>query len=107
MTNPNLLPSLFFIPTEHCLPAGWQSSPAGRTDQSFRVQMDAFFYARTAHTRHEVKHMSYVSPNIRSQFESMPIHLKNAILERDVHLENMADLMSCLEQIIKEGERRA
>ena len=48
--------------------------------------------------------MSYVSPKIRTQFESMPINLKNAILQRDVRLESMADLMSCLEQIIKEGE---
>ena len=51
--------------------------------------------------------MSYVSPKIRAQFESMPIHLKNAILERDVRLENLADLMACLERIIEEGEPNA
>lgn len=51
--------------------------------------------------------MSYVSPSIRSQFESMPIDLKNAILERDVKLENMNDLMAVLERIIAEGEGRA
>lgn len=51
--------------------------------------------------------MSYVSPNIKDKFESMPIDLKNAILERDVRLENMNDLMAVLEQIIAEGEGRA
>lgn len=51
--------------------------------------------------------MSFVSPTIQRQFESMPIHLKNAILERNVRLESMADLMSCLEQIIQEGEPKA
>ncbi|MBC5735897.1 hypothetical protein [Lawsonibacter faecis] len=51
--------------------------------------------------------MSYVSPKIKAQFESMPINLKNAILERDVRLENMADLMACLERIIEEGEPNA
>lgn len=51
--------------------------------------------------------MSYVSPKIRDKFESMPIDLKNAILERDVRLENMNDLMAVLERIIAEGEGRA
>lgn len=48
--------------------------------------------------------MSYINPKIKAQFESMPIDLKNEILRRNVHLENMADLMSCLERIIQEGE---
>lgn len=51
--------------------------------------------------------MSYVSPSIKEKFESMPIDLKNAILERDVRLENMNDLMAVLERIIAEGEGRA
>ncbi len=51
--------------------------------------------------------MSYVSPKIRDKFESMPIDLKNAILERDVRLENMNDLMAVLERIIAEDEGRA
>ena len=59
------------------------------------------------HTKREVRNMSYVSPKIKAQFESMPISLKNAILERDVRLENMADLMACLERIIEEGEPNA
>lgn len=48
--------------------------------------------------------MSYVSPHIKEKFESMPLDLKNAILARNVHLENMNDLMSVLEQIIAEGK---
>ena len=50
--------------------------------------------------------MSYVSPHIKEKFESMPLDLKNTILARNVHLENMNDLMSVLEQIIAEGEGR-
>lgn len=51
--------------------------------------------------------MSYVDPKIKSQFESMPIDLKNVILARNVRLETMADLMACLEAIIQEGEPNA
>lgn len=50
--------------------------------------------------------MSYVSPSIKSKFESMPVDLKNAILKRGVRLENMGDLMNVLENIIAEGEGR-
>ena len=48
--------------------------------------------------------MSYVSPAIREKFESLPIDLKNVILEKDLRLENMSDLIDCLEQIVSEGE---
>lgn len=58
------------------------------------------------HTKDEVIEMSFVSPKIKSKFESMPIDLKNAILARDVRLENMDDLMTVLEQIIAEDEGR-
>lgn len=51
--------------------------------------------------------MSYVSPAIRPQFESLSIDLKNAILSRDVHLENLHDLIAVLERIVSEGERAA
>lgn len=51
--------------------------------------------------------MSYVNPAIRDKFESMPIDLKNAILNMDVRLESMSDLMTCLERIVAEGERHA
>ena len=51
--------------------------------------------------------MSYVSPAIRPQFESLFIDLKNAILSRDVHLENLHDLIAVLERIVSEGERAA
>lgn len=48
--------------------------------------------------------MSYVSPSIRMKFETLPIDLKNVILERNVQLNNMQDLMQVLEDIIAEGE---
>ncbi len=47
--------------------------------------------------------MSYVSPKLRAQFESLEIDLKNEILSRDVHLETLGDLISVLEQIVSEG----
>lgn len=47
--------------------------------------------------------MSYVSPGIKDQFESMPVDLKNEILSRDVRLESMSDLMGILEKIVKEN----
>lgn len=67
----------------------------------------SYIFSDYRHNKSEVRKMSFVSPKIKAQFESMPIHLKNAILERNVRLENMADLMSCLEQIIQEGESQA
>lgn len=51
--------------------------------------------------------MSYVSPKIRTQFESLSINLKNEILSRNVHLENLNDLISVLEKIVDEGEGNA
>jgi hypothetical protein len=49
--------------------------------------------------------MSHVAPAIREKFESLPIELKNSILERDVQLNNIYDLMHVLEQIVAEGEK--
>lgn len=48
--------------------------------------------------------MSYVAPAVREKFETLPIELKNSILERDVRLNNIYDLMHVLEQIVAEGE---
>ncbi|WP_165920923.1 hypothetical protein [Muricomes intestini] len=47
---------------------------------------------------------SYVAPEIRDKFESLPINLKNCILERNVQLNNIYDLMHVLEDIVAEGE---
>lgn len=47
---------------------------------------------------------SYVSPKIQDKFESLSIDLKNAILERDVHLNSIHDLIRVLEQIVAEAE---
>lgn len=58
-------------------------------------------------TMQEVNPMPHVSPAIRPQFESMPPHLQEAVLAMDVRLDTMADLMSCLERIIAEGEHHA
>lgn len=44
--------------------------------------------------------MSYISPELQTKFEELPIELKNAILSRDVRLESMNDLISVLEQIV-------
>jgi hypothetical protein len=47
--------------------------------------------------------MSYVSPKIKLQFESLSVDLKNEILSRNVRLENLNDLISVLEKIVDEG----
>ena len=46
---------------------------------------------------------SYVSPTLRTRFESLSIDLKNTILERDVQLNNLNDLIQVLEQIVDES----
>ena len=48
--------------------------------------------------------MSYVNPNLSAKLESLPIELKNEILSRDVHLDNLNDLIAVLETIVEEGE---
>jgi len=52
----------------------------------------------------EVMEVSYVNPAIREKFESLPIELKNHILERNVRLNTVQDLIAVLEQIVAEGE---
>ncbi|MDF2567207.1 MAG: chaperonin GroEL [Oscillospiraceae bacterium] len=47
--------------------------------------------------------MSYINPKIKAQFETLPIDLKNAILEQNVQLNTMNDLIKCLESIATEG----
>lgn len=47
---------------------------------------------------------SYIAPAIREKFETLSIDLKNMIMERDVHLENVHDLIRTLEEIVKEAE---
>lgn len=49
--------------------------------------------------------MSHVAPAIKEKFESLPIELKNAILARNVNLNNIQDLMRVLEEIVAEGEQ--
>lgn len=46
--------------------------------------------------------MSYVSPSLRSKFETLPIELKNEILSRNVTLNNLQDLFHILEEIADE-----
>lgn len=48
--------------------------------------------------------MSYIGPAVREKFESLSIDLKNAILERDVRIDNIYDLINVLEVIVKEAE---
>lgn len=45
--------------------------------------------------------MSYVSPKIKTQFESLSIELKNEILSRNVRLNNLHDLIHVLDEIVK------
>lgn len=47
---------------------------------------------------------SYVAPALQDKFETLSINLKNAILERNVRLENLTDLIKVLEDICKEAE---
>lgn len=47
---------------------------------------------------------SYVAPELRDKFESLPINLKNCILEKNVQLKNIHDLIHVLEDIVAEGE---
>ena len=47
---------------------------------------------------------SYIAPELRDKFESLPINLKDCILERNVQLKNIHDLIRVLEDIVAEGE---
>lgn len=46
--------------------------------------------------------MSYVNSNLKNQFESLSIDLKNEILSRDVQINNLNDLIAVLQQIVDE-----
>lgn len=48
--------------------------------------------------------MSYVAPAIKDKFETLSVDLKNAILNRNVTLNNIHDLIHVLSDIVKEGE---
>ena len=48
--------------------------------------------------------MSTISPSVRDKFDSMPPELQQAVLDLDAKVENVTDLMSCLERIIAQGE---
>jgi len=46
--------------------------------------------------------MASISENVRVKFEELPIELKNHINEKDVTINNMAELMKVLEDISNE-----
>lgn len=48
--------------------------------------------------------MSYVAPAVKEKFETLSVDLKNAILERNVELNNIHDLINVLDEIVKEAE---
>lgn len=50
--------------------------------------------------------MSYVNPALRSQFESLPIDLKNKLLSRDVTLNNLSDLFSAIQAISSDEKQQ-
>lgn len=47
---------------------------------------------------------SSISPGIQDKFETLSIDLKNAILERNVQINNIGDLIRVLEEIVAENE---
>ena len=47
--------------------------------------------------------MSYVDPSLRPRFETLPDDLKKEILEQNVKLNNLHDLINCLETIVDEA----
>lgn len=47
---------------------------------------------------------AYVAPPLREKFETLSTELKNCILERNVELYTLQDLISVLEDIVREGE---
>ena len=49
--------------------------------------------------------MSTIAPSIRDKFDSRPPELQQAVLNLDAKVENITDLMSCLERIIAQGEK--
>lgn len=49
--------------------------------------------------------MSYVAPEVQDRFETLSVDLKNAILEKDVQLNNIYDLIRVLEEIVKENDK--
>lgn len=53
----------------------------------------------------EVINMATISPFIRPKFDSMPPDLQQAVLNLDRKVENLNDLMNCLEQIIAQEEK--
>ncbi len=47
---------------------------------------------------------SYVAPALREKFETLSVELKNAILARNVRIEDIHDLIRVLEDIVAEAE---
>lgn len=48
--------------------------------------------------------MTKISPKVRSQFDSLPPALQNAILVKNVSINNLYDLIGILDKIIEEAE---
>lgn len=46
---------------------------------------------------------SYIAPDMQERFETLSVDLKNAILERNVRINNLHDLIRILEEIVNEG----
>lgn len=53
--------------------------------------------------RAEVFLMSYVNPALRREFESIPIEIKNEILESGAVIQTREDLQRCVELVKKRG----
>ncbi len=53
----------------------------------------------------EVIFMATISSHVRPQFDSMPPELQQAVLDLNIPIENVNDLMACLEKIIAQAEQ--
>ena len=71
-----------------------------RADEAQNFFIKSFLFGKP---NCEVRKMSYVDPKIKDKFESLSIDLKNAILARNVQLNNLSDLIHVLEEIVAEG----
>lgn len=47
---------------------------------------------------------SNVAPAMKEKFETLSVDLKNAILERNVQINNIQDLINVLDAIVKEAD---
>lgn len=50
--------------------------------------------------------MSYISPKVQPQFDTLSPELQAAILEKNVSLHSLYDLIGALEELVNESENQ-